>query len=84
MKKGNLYKNIPRSLPKELFNKLISDNKIKIERIVSKQHKTPIGKWYDQDKNEWVLVLEGNADLTFTENNSKRRLKMKKGFCKVN
>jgi len=79
MKKGNLYEKIPKNLSKELFDKIISKNNIKIERIVSKKHATPKGKWYDQSKNEFVLLIKGKAELKFIENKKIKKLKMSKG-----
>jgi cupin 2 domain-containing protein len=38
---------------------------VKIERIVSHQHNSPPGFWYDQAGDEWVIVLRGNATLEF-------------------
>lgn len=34
-----------------------------IERIVSNGYSSPDNFWYDQDFNEWCLLVEGNADL---------------------
>jgi len=28
-------------------------------------HKTPKGKWYNQNKNEFVMILKGSAELLF-------------------
>jgi len=36
---------------------------VKIERIVSKGHSSPDGFWYDQVRNEFVLVVQGSAGL---------------------
>ena len=36
-----------------------------VERIVSHGHTTPPGEWYDQDKDEWVMVLQGEAILEY-------------------
>jgi hypothetical protein len=36
-----------------------------IERIVSAGHSTPQGYFYDQDRAEWVLVLQGSAKVLF-------------------
>lgn len=43
-----------------------SDN-IKIERIVSKGQVSPETGWYDQPQNEWVMVIKGEAVITFEE-----------------
>lgn len=37
----------------------------RIERIVSWGHVTPVGQWYDQEDDEWVVVLEGRARLEY-------------------
>ncbi|WP_421825484.1 cupin domain-containing protein [Larkinella sp.] len=60
---GNLFAAIPASLPDELFEELVAEKGIKIERIISKGHASPDGFWYDQPENEWVLVLQGAARL---------------------
>ena len=76
MKVKNIFKDIPKNLSKELFTKIISKNNCKIERIISKRHTTPKNKWYDQDKNEFVIILKGSAELLFFPN---KKLKMKSG-----
>jgi len=65
IKKGNLYEKIPKKLSKELFNTIVLKNNCKIERIISMGHKTPKGKWYNQNKNEFVMILKGSAELLF-------------------
>ncbi len=65
MKPGNIYAAIPQSLPEEIFETIIVSNNVNIERIISKGHTSPQSGWYDQKKNEWVLVLKGKALLAF-------------------
>lgn len=36
----------------------------RLERIVSRGQFTAAGEWYDQDQDEWVLLVSGSADLT--------------------
>lgn len=60
---GSLLKDIPAELPDELFETLCSTDRVKIERIVSKGHASPDGFWYDQEQNEFVLVVQGSACL---------------------
>ena len=50
-------------LPDELVEKLINTPDVRIERIVSHGHASPTDFWYDQDENEWVVVLAGAARL---------------------
>ncbi len=59
----NLFENIPGLLDSELFETLLSTPAIRIERIVSKGHHSPEAYWYDQEENEWVIVLKGSAQL---------------------
>jgi cupin 2 domain-containing protein len=49
----------------ELFETLFSDERVLIERIVSSGESTPDGVWLEQEKNEWVMVMQGNAVLEF-------------------
>jgi len=62
---GNIYKQIPDDLSKEIYELLVKNNNVKIERIISMGHKSPDTGWYDQEQNEWVLVLKGNASISF-------------------
>jgi hypothetical protein len=59
MKPNNLFNGIPSDLPEELFATLHQARGLRIERIVSQSHASPSGFWYDQDENEWVIVLQG-------------------------
>lgn len=38
-----------------------------IERIVSRGHRTPDGVWYDQPRDEWVVLLQGAARLAYAD-----------------
>ena len=65
--KKSITGGLPPSLDEEWIQELAAGHHVKIERIVSKGHKSPDDFWYDQRQNEWVLVLEGNARLFFEE-----------------
>jgi len=65
MQNKNIFQNIPNNLKEELFEDIISTYKLKIERIVSQGNTTPAGEWYDQDSNEWVIVIQGGATISF-------------------
>lgn len=60
----NIFAAIPAKLTEELFETLIDNACVRIERIVSQGHTTPPGRYYDQDRDEWVLVLQGRALLS--------------------
>ena len=38
-----------------------------LERIISHGQTTPEGEWYDQERDEWVVVLEGEARLQYAD-----------------
>jgi cupin 2 domain-containing protein len=61
----NLLTDIPGPLPDELFETLVENPSVCIQRIVSRGHATPGGDWYDQDTNEFVVLLKGAAKLEF-------------------
>lgn len=67
MTTNNLFIDVPRHLPDELFTTLLDDPNVRIERIVSHGHASPEGFWYDQDQHEWVVVLKGAARLRFED-----------------
>ncbi len=61
----SLFKDIPAELPEELIENICSTGSVKIERIVSRRHASPEGFWYDQDQNEFILIVQGSAGLKF-------------------
>ncbi len=67
MRKGNIYSDIPDRVPGEIFETLAESGKMRVERIISDSHGSPESFWYDQDENEWVLLLKGSAALRFEE-----------------
>lgn len=66
---NNIYKNIPSVLKEELFETILENDKFRLERIVSQNHSTPENYVYDQDWWEWVVLLRGNAVLSFVDEN---------------
>ena len=44
---------------------ILTTESFRLERIISTGQATPVGEWYDQDTNEWVLLLTGEAGLRF-------------------
>jgi cupin 2 domain-containing protein len=49
----------------EYTESLIKRGHLSLERIISKGHVTPPGYWYDQDQDEWVVLLKGKASIEF-------------------
>ena len=65
MDMGNLLEKLPDASSAEIFETLIENSHVKIERIVSGGQATAPGQWCDQDWDEWVLLLMGNAGVLF-------------------
>jgi cupin 2 domain-containing protein len=61
---NNIFQNILDS-DEELFEEIFSNEVIKFERIVSSGQSTPKGEWYDQEWNEFVILLSGSAEILF-------------------
>lgn len=64
--------------PEDFAPLLASPDGLLVERIVSWGHVTPEGQWYDQEKDEWVLLLEGSARLGFADG---REVALQRGQC---
>ena len=64
---NNLFGNIPDSLPEELFETLASSGSVLVERIVSRGHASPASGWYDQAREEFVVLLAGGARIEFAD-----------------
>jgi cupin 2 domain-containing protein len=60
--------------PNEQISTLLATTHMRLERIVSHAHASPEGKWYDQDWDEWVIVLKGSAGLLFEGESTPRVL----------
>ena len=66
MKQGNLFAGLPAGrMPHEVTESLVSEKGLHIERIISTGQATAEGEWLDQDRDEWVVLLQGGAALQF-------------------
>lgn len=63
----NIFHNISPESPTELAETILETPDMKLERIISYGQTTPPGEWYDQDRDEWVLLLTGKAVLLWKE-----------------
>ncbi|MGK7941218.1 MAG: cupin domain-containing protein [Crocosphaera sp.] len=54
----------------EIFETIINNKNLKVERIISTGQTTPKDTWYDQEQDEWVILLQGEATLLFSDNTS--------------
>lgn len=64
---NNLFRNIPPAAPKEFFETLASGRGLRVERIVSRGHSAPESGWFDQQQDEFVVLLSGAAGLEFDD-----------------
>jgi len=69
---ANLFESLPVSLHEEVITSILEAENLRIERIVSKGHKSPESGWYDQEQNEWVVVLKGGGKLVFEDGEEQR------------
>ncbi|NLB80497.1 MAG: cupin domain-containing protein [Clostridiaceae bacterium] len=51
-------------MPQELAETLLENKNVRIERIVSKNHTTD---WLEQDEDEWLVLLVGDAEIEFED-----------------
>jgi cupin 2 domain-containing protein len=60
---ANILMPLPDATGAEVFTTLLERPGVRIERIVSQGQITPDDQPYDQDHDEWVLLLAGSARL---------------------
>ena len=71
----NIFTTIPKDIPKEIIEEIVSVKNCRIQRIISKGQSTPEGQWYDEDQDEWVILLQGSAGLLFEGSHNSITLK---------
>ena len=74
---NNIFTHLPKKIPNELFDLLVSAKSLKLERIVSQGQKTKAGKWLVSKRAEFVILLKGAAKLSFK--NEAKAIKLKPG-----
>lgn len=62
--KTNLFERVPPACGSETVETLLTSKHVRIEKIVSNRAST---SWYDQDEAEWVVLLDGEAELQLEE-----------------
>ena len=66
----NLFDNLPQKQKDEIFEEILSTDNLRVERIISDGQKSPDNFWYDQDENEFVVLLQGSAVVEFEDNDA--------------
>jgi cupin 2 domain-containing protein len=74
IKAGKLFEALTERRAEEEFSTLIEAPGLRLERIVSTGQATAAGKWYDQPRPEWVVLLTGSAGLLIAGEAEPRRL----------
>ncbi|MEE8452722.1 MAG: cupin domain-containing protein [Thermoguttaceae bacterium] len=76
----NLFAFSPPTGPSdEIIEKLLGGGPFELARIVSTGQTTPAGQWYDQETDEWVVLLRGAARLVFEDD--EEPIEMRPGDC---
>jgi cupin 2 domain-containing protein len=60
---ANLLSDLPTTKGAETLEKILTGGNFRLERIISNGQCSPEGFWYDQDHDEWVLLLRGAARI---------------------
>jgi cupin 2 domain-containing protein len=71
---GNLFSAPAPAATEEQIQPLLTAPDTRIERIVSTGQASPPGFWYDQDWDEFVVLVSGSAELTIEAESAPRRL----------
>lgn len=70
----NLPEQLENTLQEEFFEDLLTASNVRLERIISEGHVSPKGFWYDQNTDEWVIVLKGYAEIVTLNDSGKEIL----------
>jgi cupin 2 domain-containing protein len=54
----------------ELFFELFKSDSCLIEKIVSTGQATKDGEWLEEDRDEWVILLQGFSEIKFFDGNN--------------
>lgn len=63
MNSKNIFNKILSDIGEEVIETIISSKNIRIERIISNGQYSPPDFWYEQDENEWVILLKGSENF---------------------
>jgi len=67
IQRGSLLHPLPEAGDDEHVDVLATTATTRVERIVSHGQASPPGFWYDQDTDEWVLVISGRGVIAFDD-----------------
>tara|TARA_B100000809_G_scaffold20382_1_gene17929 strand:+ start:3768 stop:4118 length:351 start_codon:yes stop_codon:yes gene_type:complete len=75
----NLLLDLPDAQSGEVFTELLARPGLRIERIVSAGQSSKEGDFYDQEQSEWVLLLQGHAQLQLEVAGQMQHVKLQQG-----
>lgn len=64
---ANIFNLPTQILKEELFESLFNNERILIEKVISTGQITPKDEWYDQERDEWLILLQGDAELSYED-----------------
>jgi cupin 2 domain-containing protein len=64
---GNLFARSDVDTSAEFLEPLAVSGDVLVERIVSTGHATAPGEWLEQARDEWVVLLEGDAEIRYED-----------------
>ena len=67
IQRGTLGEGVTAKTGEETSTTLIARQEFELEEIVSRGAASPEGFWYDQERDEWVLLVTGAATLRFED-----------------
>jgi len=70
----NLFTTDLKNTKEEIFETLLQTANLKIEKITSNGQTS--SQWYEQDRDEWVVLIEGEGTLLFED---EKEVHLKKG-----
>lgn len=65
----NLFAHFDPNTEEEKVDIMYRNAHARVERIVSSGQVSPAGFWYEQDEDEWVLVLQGEGRIQYEKGN---------------
>ncbi|MES3008285.1 MAG: cupin domain-containing protein [Pseudomonadota bacterium] len=77
----NILAGLPDAEQGEVFETLAQGRNVLIERIVSQGQRSAEGFWYEQEREEWVMVVSGGATLLRDGEAGIERVELRAGDC---
>jgi len=63
----NIFENLSVNSNEELTEEIFTNANFRVERIISNNSASPENFWYDQDSDEFVMLISGSAGISFDD-----------------